>query len=58
MNNKLKDDRATRLEWLVTWLVIFSGSVYAESNTSFYGQLKYLVTFGISTVEQKEALVK
>lgn len=48
MNSKIKDDRATRFEWLVTWLVIFySGSAYAASNNSFYGQLKYLVTFGI-----------
>ena len=48
MNNKIRDNRTTLFEWLATWLVIFfSGSAYAASNNSFYGQLKYLITFGI-----------
>ena len=48
MNNKIRDNRTTIFEWLATWLVIFfSGSAYAASNNSFYGQIKYLITFGI-----------
>ena len=51
MNNKIRDNRTTIFEWLATWLVIFfSGSAYAASNNSFYGQIKYLITFGIAVV--------